>query len=1238
MFKIVSRMSKFLVFLGFVFLAMFFLNFSLNFRDIGSAGVVADLEISSAEELIDFSSRIGAGDNFYSKQVHLTQDIDLSGIDWQTIGVSRIKAFAGTFNGNMHKISGLTLNTSGNTGLFGALCGEIQNLVVETEIILQDFGEKAKIGGIAGYLIGKQIEGNMQYGSISNCAVYAKIQVNSANSQETYVGGLVGSCVTNTKITDCIAYVQNEYDFRQNDKMNFGLLVGSECAETNCVSYGNNNFADIQNENINPGKLDLGTNWSFCESCAQMYLVGDSTHLHPNETKTVIPELATSIYEYTQKPLVLDLKPITKLNENDDVSYSIDILSQNLGENIAKISLIGADADKYILSTDTLKFNVSAKKVYVDITENSSIYGEQINEIKYTQTIDEDLQLKFGLFKDNKQIDTFLAGEYNIKVTASNPNYTLIVTEAKYTILPKSVVPKTNEYTIYYTDVFDFSSIVLENILDKDKNGVYCIYTDTIPQNIGTYPLKIELAGEMKDSYYLTQDEIKLTILPKDITVSWEEKEFVFNNTPQYPLAQIPLSITTEKIDLKYTQYGTTAGSYTVCVESENINYAITNNKKDYTISVAQVLVTWKENTHIFDNQPFFPTYEINLDFEYDFVITTSPSQINAGTYTATLNTSNKNILLKNNIIDFSITQHKIEIIWTETEFVFDNSPHTPQYTFAIPFEYDLEFVSLTAQTNASTYNCELLTLNPNFLISNAKTKFVIKKYDFKLEWSNNLITFNNTTQFPIVQNTLPFKYNLDISYSSGQINAGKYTATATTKDPNINLLNFEIEYEISPYICDIVWSNTSTTFNNKSFNPSYTYTIPFKYDFEIELTSPQTHADQYIATATTKDPNIILTNASTSFTISPRTVYLDWTNTKVCYTGYPQTPKYTFDSFGYDFALKLIGKQEGVGKYTVTATTSDKNIHLTNAETLFEIYKLSCEVVWSENEFEYNGKELCPTPTLILAENINKEKIILKKKGASSVVGKHTAIAYTDNENISLYNTTCAYTITENSTSFVSQEQDLDVLVSGEFVGEVDISITTLDNQQAIPRTWDILYAIKLEHNIEKLAQNQAKLSLASLSESLISFSENNINEYKFNITYTQISNEINLKLYLIADNEYYEIEYEQNNKKLSFSTQDLGILCIVDEKPDTYYSDIIRSIIGISVLFLISIIIILKRYREKRIIVFKKTTTQTSQDQPQPKKHPSQPKTYNFHLQHKKILIKKQKEEKDNSNEKFF
>ena len=111
--------------------------------------------------------------------ITLTDNIDLTGIDWTPIGKDDNKAYTGTFDGNGKTITGLTVTGSYKyAGLFGDIDenGTVKNVVLEGVQITSD-NSSGYAGGVAGD----------SWGTIENCSVSGSV------SGTTFVGGVVGS-------------------------------------------------------------------------------------------------------------------------------------------------------------------------------------------------------------------------------------------------------------------------------------------------------------------------------------------------------------------------------------------------------------------------------------------------------------------------------------------------------------------------------------------------------------------------------------------------------------------------------------------------------------------------------------------------------------------------------------------------------------------------------------------------------------------------------------------------------------------------------------------------------------------------------------------------------------------------------------------------------------------------------------------------------------------------------------
>jgi hypothetical protein len=199
-------------------------------------------QIADANDLL----ALGANTADYDKFFILTADVNLAGQVFMKAIIGST-AFAGTFDGNGHKITHFT-----NGGLFGVNHGSIKNLGLENFTV----SGSAFVGGLVGY----------NGYSISNCYSTGTV---SGGSNSSYVGGLVGyNGYSNSNISNC--YSTGAVS-GSSDSQGVGGLVGrngyniSNCYSTGTVSGASNSY--------NVGGL-VGDNGGSISNC---YSTGTAT-------------------------------------------------------------------------------------------------------------------------------------------------------------------------------------------------------------------------------------------------------------------------------------------------------------------------------------------------------------------------------------------------------------------------------------------------------------------------------------------------------------------------------------------------------------------------------------------------------------------------------------------------------------------------------------------------------------------------------------------------------------------------------------------------------------------------------------------------------------------------------------------------------------------------------------------------------------------------------------------------
>ena len=172
------------------------------------------IQISTAAELMDFAAKINDGiypaASTADMVVELTADIDMSGCDWVPIGVNSTtisQYFAGTFDGNDHTISNLSMSNDsacGNyLGLFGVTMATIRDVHVSGVLeVIHPGTMNYYFGSIAGYLYAGEITGCTSAITVTGLPTYDYLY--------GYVmGGIVGfgynayleNCVSSTSVS-----------------------------------------------------------------------------------------------------------------------------------------------------------------------------------------------------------------------------------------------------------------------------------------------------------------------------------------------------------------------------------------------------------------------------------------------------------------------------------------------------------------------------------------------------------------------------------------------------------------------------------------------------------------------------------------------------------------------------------------------------------------------------------------------------------------------------------------------------------------------------------------------------------------------------------------------------------------------------------------------------------------------------------------------------------------------------
>ena len=166
-----------------------------------------------------------------------TVDLDLTGVTG-TAG-SLISSFSGTYDGDGHKISNLSLSSNSNAALFGNLTGTVRNVTMDQTC---SFSGTERVASVAVFL--------SENGKIEGCKNYATITCTPATVDEStnmYVGGIVAETTQNgtaqiNHLKDC----ENHGTLTiAGDIANSGRVGGIAGSINGCFVQNCQNYVDI---------------------------------------------------------------------------------------------------------------------------------------------------------------------------------------------------------------------------------------------------------------------------------------------------------------------------------------------------------------------------------------------------------------------------------------------------------------------------------------------------------------------------------------------------------------------------------------------------------------------------------------------------------------------------------------------------------------------------------------------------------------------------------------------------------------------------------------------------------------------------------------------------------------------------------------------------------------------------------------------------------------------------------
>lgn len=553
-----------------------------------------------------------------------------------------------------------------------------------------------------------------------------------------------------------------------------------------------------------------------------------------------------------------------------------------------------------------------------------------------------------------------------------------------------------------------------ENILDGFDRGE--AFTRTMKYRLGggSYQDFNSIADVLKMGYSditiaphwtLVQPQITLTQITADADIVYGD-DFELTASVTHPLGNIQVEYEwyDETMRIGYNQTLTrkagvpSTDTYTAIatVSAPQVTSLTTANAAEITVTVNKrpLTVKWDmtsdldgfEGTvlHYGDESVFnaklrYITLKAENGVEGDYINLMGYTVISAGTHTfdATLGTSlaQKYYIAEGASHTYVIKPRPVALTWDDdTEFEYDGNPHCPTAHALDLSGEELDIVYSGIQTNAGENYTVTATLeNTDYTIDDTseKTKgFKITPKQVDVVWGNNTLTYNTKLQVPTASATGVNGSSVHLIVTGGQVNANmiggekvkSYYGVATTDNGNytLNPDTTSCEFTIAPYTIDkITWTNTTVTYNGNGQAPVASAIGADGKPMTFAI-SEEINADEYTKQVTLNDNYIILSGASTTFTILPMEVRVEWENTQLTYNGVAQKPTATAKGVnGVDLELTvtatmLTNEKIGAGNATAAFAADYPNYTLINTNRTFNIGRKTLTATVQNVTIEY--------------------------------------------------------------------------------------------------------------------------------------------------------------------------------------------------------------------------------------------------------------------------------------------
>ena len=710
----------------------------------------------------------------------------------------------------------------------------------------------------------------------------------------------------------------------------------------------------ITSEKYTITALDVTYEWSFADSAAITY--GDGVEdvkalvtlpdgaLLGTEEKVAFEVSVDDYSETTSAGSTVTFTVTAKLPEGVNAdNYNITVNAANgdkLTVDKAQITFTGNAVTEQKVVGETLTLSQAqllASKYYTITPTPDSTYSVD-GKLSVTSVKKGDAEITLGA-----EGYTFTeAGEYIVTyaITAGeNDNYAPVSNTFTATLTVSeeaiSLTPTWGEYTFTYNGEAQYPVPTFNQTPDEGAI-VYTVtargdsaLTDNFAVNAGEYTVTISVAEGLEQKYEFAEDAtltFDFTIGQREAQLTWSDEDATYDGQEHILTATVEnkvegddVTVEVKRVDGNDNTNVTEQGFYFTAIglngtDAGNYKLPADVQSGKFEIKPAEIALTWN--------------FVENPAVTYGMTVDEVKALVDTAAITATIPGAEAPLTFTVSVGEYTAATN------AGAEVTFTVNYNLPEGAIAANYN-----ITVSA-ANGDKLTIEKATLN----LTQAEGASLSKEYDGEVVDPQSLLTSENVTVAGMQNGEDAFELgilSIAVEADSEIKNAAEYKLTVSVNEGNYTADDLELTYTVTAKLIGVDWRDTQFIYDGAAHKPTATATnLVGGETLTLTVTGEQTNASESPYTATVAKSSVtgnymLEKDATVEFTIAPKTIGVEWSNTTLTYSGREQKPTAAIAAgalIGDDkVEITVEGAQINAntdGDYTATAYLEGEDAH----------------------------------------------------------------------------------------------------------------------------------------------------------------------------------------------------------------------------------------------------------------------------------------------------------------------